>query len=129
MASVGRPRCSGLSDFHNSPEWITLARLHKSTAKHYGQFKCVECGSTKDLQSDHILPFKHLPGLGLYLWNLCIRCRYCNAKKGTKIYFDWITIKACWKVIKLCFRAVVYRGILVTILTTGVYYGFSVYLE
>jgi len=82
----------------------------------------VDCEATEKLESDHILPYKRFPGLGLYLWNTCIRCRSCNAKKGTKIYFDWITIKVCWKVVKLCFRAVIVRSLLVTILTTGVCY-------
>jgi hypothetical protein len=45
-------------------------------------FKCVECGSTEDLEIDHIVPFSL--GGRTELENLQLLCKKCNLKKGKK---------------------------------------------
>lgn len=45
--------------------------------------RCVYCGSTKDLQIDHIIPFSR--GGSSELENLQLLCRKCNIEKSNKI--------------------------------------------
>ena len=70
-----------------------LARKHKSIARKRRIFFCVDCKSTVELESDHILSKRWHPELMFKLYNLCIRCKDCNLKKGVKIYFEWRTVK------------------------------------
>ena len=48
----------------------------------YGE-KCLKCGSTKNIQLDHIVPVKK--GGSNEIDNLQPLCNVCNASKGTKI--------------------------------------------
>jgi hypothetical protein len=45
--------------------------------------ECFYCGSTENLQIDHIIPIK-LGGTGLLI-NLVTACKACNFDKGTKL--------------------------------------------
>lgn len=45
--------------------------------------RCCECGSTKDLQLDHIIPFSK--GGSSEPENLRLLCKECNLKKGNRI--------------------------------------------
>ena len=48
-------------------------------------FNCVQCGTVKDLEIDHIVPFSK--GGSDELDNLQLLCRSCNAQKGAKIVY------------------------------------------
>lgn len=54
-------------------------KMKNAVYKCYGR-KCFECGSTKDLHIDHILPRKH--GGDGHFTNLQPLCRKCGYKKG-----------------------------------------------
>ena len=45
-------------------------------------YKCLKCGSTEDLQLDHIIPFSE--GGTTEEENLQTLCKLCNLKKGNK---------------------------------------------
>lgn len=45
--------------------------------------KCVECGSSFDIQYDHILPFSR--GGANSVENLCLRCGECNRRKSDSL--------------------------------------------
>ena len=49
-------------------------------------YKCVHCGSTKNLEVDHIIPISK--GGEHSEFNYQILCRKCNRKKKDKV--DWI---------------------------------------
>jgi len=46
-------------------------------------YSCCNCGTSKDLTADHIVP-KSLGGTGTY-HNLQVLCRSCNLLKGVKV--------------------------------------------
>lgn len=79
-------------NFHQSPKWRALARRHKQLERRKGNWKCVDCDETGELESDHVLSVKWFYAFRLKLWNLVLRCRECNGKKGSKLYWDLITI-------------------------------------
>ncbi len=45
--------------------------------------ECVECGSSKDIQYDHIIPFSR--GGSDTAENIQLLCKDCNKKKGAEI--------------------------------------------
>lgn len=67
-------------DFLNSKEWKLLRKEIMSEHKNI----CVFCGSTKQLNVDHILPKSKFKELALVKTNLQILCWTCNKKKSTK---------------------------------------------
>ena len=97
--------------FHTTPAWTKLARRHKAIEIEAGNYKCVDCGTIVLLQSDHVLSRKWYPELSLKLWNLVLRCLYCNLEKGTKIYWDRHTVR-------VLFRAVRNRAVIATLVAT-----------
>ena len=101
-------------NFHDTPEWIALAKLHKALCRHKGMFHCVECKKTKHLESAHCWPQKKYPEFSLWLINLRLRCKDCNQRMGQKVYWDWQSIRVIF------IHAV--RGCLgPTIITTGLF--------
>jgi hypothetical protein len=75
-----------LSEFHKSPAWSKLAKKHKALV-------CSDCGSTKDIQSGHILPASRFKMSRLWMINLKYQCQPCNLKQGAKLRFDLLTAK------------------------------------
>lgn len=69
------------------------ARTHKDIARRRGEWWCVECKSKDNLESDHILSQKWHPELRFKLWNLCLRCKTCNLRKGAKMYMELRTLR------------------------------------
>jgi len=55
--------------------------LRNKVYKKYN-FKCVKCGSTENLEIDHLVPFSL--GGRTELENLQLLCKKCNLKKGKK---------------------------------------------
>jgi len=72
-----------LTDFYQSKEW---KRLRKWALSKYGS-KCMSCGSTEDIQVDHIKPTSLYWRLRLKKWNVQILCKKCNLKKSN-VYID-----------------------------------------
>ena len=70
-----------------------LAKKHKAIARKRRILFCVDCKSTVELESDHILSKRWHAELMYKLYNLCIRCKDCNLRKGVKFYFEWRTFK------------------------------------
>jgi hypothetical protein len=75
-------------NFYASKEW---RRLRVWALSKYG-YICMSCGSTKDIQVDHIKPRSLYPRLKLKKWNLQILCGSCNKKKSN-VYIDDIRPK------------------------------------
>lgn len=68
-------------DFLNSNEW---RNLRQAALKKYG-CKCFICGSSTNINVDHILPRKFYPELALDIKNLQPLCAKCNKAKGNKV--------------------------------------------
>ena len=100
-----------MASFHNSAEWVALARTHKAQSI----LKCVDCGSKNDLESDHVLPASKYKHLRLKLFNLAIRCKPCNQAKSAKVYLDRHTFRV-WLILSVrgCFGP--------SIIALGLYY-------
>jgi len=79
--------------FHQTKAWRNLARKHKLLAKSKGMYYCVKCGTTEELESDHILSVIRYPKLRLKMVNLQLLCREHNRKKGAKVLFGLNTFK------------------------------------
>lgn len=65
-------------DFYQSYPW---RKVRAQALKKYGAV-CMKCGSTENIEVDHVLPRSLYPGLKLKLYNLQILCREHNRKKG-----------------------------------------------
>jgi hypothetical protein len=98
--------------FHQSKEWTALAKLHKSIERDKGNWYCVDCGATDELESDHILPQSLYPNLRLQIRNLCLRCKACNLAKGSKVYADFHSTKV---LVSSSFRYAIRRLMLVIV--------------
>ena len=61
----------------------TIAQNVKDKVWNRDDGKCVQCGSNKDLEFDHIIPFAK-GGANTYR-NLQLLCEYCNRSKSDKI--------------------------------------------
>ncbi len=57
-------------------------------------YKCVQCGSTKDLQVDHIYPARK--GGAYSLENYQVLCRKCNMKKWTRTNLGIVQLGKSW---------------------------------
>ena len=44
---------------------------------------CVDCGGTKQLEADHVVPVAVAPEQAYEILNLTTHCRTCNAKRDT----------------------------------------------
>lgn len=67
--------------FLRSPEWRAL---RAAVLAEMGAV-CVKCGSTEQVQVDHIFPRSKFPELALERTNLRPLCWPCNKSKNTKI--------------------------------------------
>lgn len=65
-------------DFYQSYPW---KKVRAEALKKYGSV-CMKCGSTQEIQVDHVLARSLYPRLKLKLYNLQILCGPCNRKKG-----------------------------------------------
>jgi len=114
-----------LSEFHGTKEWIALASFHKLTERYKGNYRCVDCSTTKHLESDHVLAVSKYPRYGLRLDNLVLRCgpeaKGCNQKKGNKFYWSIKSIKL-W--VRYQMKAVLFfiYAAIVTIILAGYLY-------
>ena len=72
-----------MTDFYSSAEW---KKLRAWALKKYGR-KCRSCGSTSDIEVDHILPRSLYPKLKLNKDNVQILCSSCNKVKSN-VYVD-----------------------------------------
>ena len=75
-----------MTKFHQSKAWGKLAKAHKALV-------CSDCGSTKDIQSGHILPASRFKASRLWMINLKYQCQPCNTKQGAKLRCDLLTLK------------------------------------
>lgn len=73
----------------NKERW---AKLRYETFKLHGR-KCLVCGSTDQLNVDHIKPKSKYPELCWDINNLQILCEQCNIGKGYEHEDDWRTHK------------------------------------
>ena len=71
------PECE---KFVQSAKWKEVRSEFFSKTK----LKCVKCGSTNQLQADHIKPKSKYPHLALDVNNLQVLCWPCNKSKGIK---------------------------------------------
>ena len=53
--------------------------------------ECVFCGSTRDLQVDHLIPRNR--GGSDSADNMVWSCRFCNSSRGDKGVFEWLGLK------------------------------------
>lgn len=73
--------------FYDSKKWSTI---RKKVFLIYDR-KCMACGSTKELQVDHIKPRSKFPELELDIYNLQILCKKCNFEKFNYNSIDYRT--------------------------------------
>lgn len=85
---------SGQADYDIDGEWPSPPRKacrtdrslsHKTVMRIFERdgYRCKSCGSTSDLQPDHVLPISH--GGGDEDANLQTLCRPCNLSKGNNV--------------------------------------------
>lgn len=72
-----------MADFYQSKEW---RKLRSWALSKYGAI-CMSCGSTEEIQCDHILPKSLYPRLRLNKANVQILCKPCNLRKSN-VYID-----------------------------------------
>ena len=104
--------------FHQTRDWRKLAKEHKCIERKNNNWKCVDCGFTGDLESDHILPVSQFWGMRLHIKNLALRCSDCNKKKGAKII---LTPKVVTTLTFYSFRKVIVRSVIATVMATIIY--------
>lgn len=57
----------------------------------------MKCGSTQEIQVDHVLPRSRYPRLKLSKHNVGILCKPCNLSKAAKIEPDYRPILTRWR--------------------------------
>jgi hypothetical protein len=75
-----------MTSFHTSKPWQKLAKEFKTP-------RCVDCGTTNDLQAGHVLSASKWPMARLWRSNLINQCGPCNIKLGAKIHWSLKAIK------------------------------------
>jgi 5-methylcytosine-specific restriction endonuclease McrA len=45
---------------------------------------CLDCGTTEDLTTDHVIPVSEAPELAYKPANIAVRCRPCNSRRGDR---------------------------------------------
>lgn len=53
-----------------------------STTARRRQPWCLDCGTSRDLTTDHVIPVVERPDLAYEVLNVAVRCRPCNGRKG-----------------------------------------------
>jgi 5-methylcytosine-specific restriction endonuclease McrA len=81
--AADRERTQRLREECPEPKWLRLRAL---TFARDG-FRCVYCGSDKNLHADHALPFSR--GGRSTLDNLVTACAGCNIAKGARTPEEW----------------------------------------
>ena len=64
------------------------AETHPTARLAHTETPCIACGSTKNLEQDHIVPLSK--GGSHRLRNLWVLCAKCNMSKQTRSWEDWI---------------------------------------
>ena len=75
-----------MTKFHKSNAWRKLSKEFKTPT-------CEDCGSTKELQSGHILAASRFDMSKLWKSNLKLQCQTCNLKQGVRIKWSTQAIK------------------------------------
>jgi len=104
-----------MSDFHKSRRWRKLAKVHKTLI-------CHDCGSTKDIQSGHILAAKRFKMSRLWRINLKHQCQPCNLKQGIKLRKDLLTLKLLMVYGMIKLGKYLSTGIIIAVLGGFIYY-------
>jgi hypothetical protein len=72
-------------DFYESKVWFKLRlAIYKSSP-----LICLKCGSSKDIEIDHIKPKSTHPHLSFDVFNLQPLCRECNQEKSNLNSYDY----------------------------------------
>lgn len=67
----------------NASSRRVFSKTQRASILHRAGYACTRCGSTSDLQLDHIVPLAR--GGADELWNLQTLCRRCNLHKGVRL--------------------------------------------
>lgn len=76
-------RSAGTLELH---QWFSILDIFDN--------KCAYCGSTVELEQEHIVPISK--GGTTSFTNVVPACRSCNASKGTKDLLDWYPTHKCF---------------------------------
>lgn len=87
----GRSRC----DAHRvkaPPKVLPKGHVHLNPARWKALSKrarrmqpwCLDCGTTEDLTTDHVIPVSEAPELAYKPANIAVRCRPCNSRRGDR---------------------------------------------
>lgn len=72
-------------NFYKTKKWLSL---RYKVIERYGR-ECMSCGSSENIQVDHIKPRSKYPDLELDFDNMQILCSDCNMGKSNKSEKDW----------------------------------------
>jgi len=112
-----------VSEFHQSPQWIALAKQHKAIQRAYGRWACVDCGKKGELDSGHILPQEKWKMSRLWLSCLVLQCRDCNLKLGDNIRWSIQAVKLLG--IYMIIKGLKIAAIVLIVIILGQYYYYD----